>query len=135
MAFAFGGRSISLISSGNLSASQFRPVKNGTAAGTAAAQTSAGGVVIGILQNTPSTGGGDAAVVQIDGVAKVAVNSSNKGKFTRGTAVVASTKGGAIPSTGGVADFVFGRALSSMSSATTGLLSVQLTMEGYGSSQ
>ena len=132
MAYDFAGKTVSYISSGNLSAKQFYPVKAGTAVGSVALQTSTGGVTIGILQNTPSTAGGDGASVMVDGITKAVKISTATAAITRGAAiVVGTTLGGLGPTTG--KGFVIGRAESSMSSGTTGLFVLRITMEGIGS--
>ena len=131
MAVEYPGQIISLPSTGNLSAKQYYIVKLSTA-DNCALQTSQGGFSIGVLQNTPSTDGGDGASVMINGITKV-VKASTGNAISHGSALVSSTAGTAILSTGGTDDWVIGRSLDDMAAATTGVIKMLITMEGYGS--
>jgi hypothetical protein len=134
MAVENAGQEISLVSSGNLSAKQFYCVKYGTADLTAALQTSAGGTVVGILQNTPSTGGGDGATVMISGVSKAYQASTSNAAISPGEAVIASTAGAILArTTGSGTQFIVGRAMTALSSGTVGYVTVNVTLEGIAS--
>jgi hypothetical protein len=134
MAVGDQGQTISLISSGNLSAKQFYCVKYGTADLTAALQTSAGGTVVGILQNTPSTAGGDGASVMINGVTKAYQASTSNSAIGMGGAVVSSTAGAIIArTTGSGTQFIIGRAMTALSSGTAGYVTINVTLEGIAS--
>lgn len=134
MAKFFEGQIISLQSSGNLNAQQFRFVKQSTAADAVKLVTAATDRILGVLVNTPSTGGGDGASVQINGVAKVVQDSTSNAAIRRNDLVKASTLGGVLRSTGSaVTTYVPGIALSAISSGTTGYVTVFLSHLGYSS--
>jgi hypothetical protein len=136
MAVEFPGQIISLKSSGNLSAKQFHFVAQSTAADLVVLLSTANNAeLVGVLQNAPSTAGGDAASVMVSGVTKVAQNSTGVGAIARGNALICSGSGGVKKSTGGVSDFIIGRALSAQAANTTGLVAMRFTWEGFGSSQ
>jgi len=131
MAFEFPGQIISLISSGNLSAKQYRPI-NLSAAGNAVLATTTGGLAIGVLQNTPSTAGGDAASVMIYGVTKAQKDSTTVAVDEGDAIVVKSTLGGLGRGTAGLG-YILGRAMSPLAAGTTGLFSLLITHQGDAS--
>jgi hypothetical protein len=134
MAVGNQGQVISLVSSGNLSAKQFYCVKYGTADLTAALQTSAGGTVVGVLQNTPSTGGGDGAAVMINGVTKAYQASTSNAAISPGDPLIASTAGAVLKrTTGNGTQFIVCRAMTALSSGTAGYVTVNVTLEGIAS--
>ncbi len=135
MAIEFPGQVISLASSGDLSAKQYHLVVLGTAAYSAKLATAATNKVVGVLQNTPSTGGGDAASVMLSGVTKVVKNSTTVAAISVGDSLVCTTAGGVQTKTAGtLAQYIIGEAWIGMSSGTTGYISMLITHEGRGSS-
>ena len=124
---------IPMISSGNLSGQQFRVMKFGTAANTGAFCTASTVKVLGILQNTPSTSGGDAASVMVLGVSKC-LKSSTAAAITYGDNLVCTTDGGVKTAGTAVLDYHIGTALETMAAGTTGVIEVFLNHEGRGSS-
>lgn len=134
MAFEYGGKTISLISSGDNSGNQYLLIKQSTA-GNATICTAASDKPIGVIQNTPSTGGGDAASVQIDGVSKVMKNSTSVAAIAIGDSLVPTTAGGIQPKTAEtLGQYIIGEAMTAMSSGSTGPISMIVTHEGRGSS-
>ena len=117
----------------NLSASaaQYTLVKS-TATTTFSQQVTAGAVVIGVLQDRPIAG--QPGLVAVAGVTKVRVNSTAHAAIAVGDKLTCSTAAGAIPSTL-LTRFPFCRSLETLSSNSpaTALITVQLTMEGGGS--
>jgi hypothetical protein len=125
MAYEIPGMVVPMISSGNLSGQQYHFVKLGTAAGTVALATANSDKVFGVLQNTPSTGGGDAASVMISGISKVAKDSTSVAVEIDDIAAC-TTEGGVEQSTGGDAVWRCGLIMEAMDAGTTGLVSVSL---------
>jgi len=104
-----------------------------TTAGTVKLTTAATAVVIGVLQNRPSSG--QMALVRVSGVTKL--------RMSTGAAVVArNTKLGAFngaggyggPQAAGVTLYILGRALDVATSATGTIVSCLITHQGGGSS-
>lgn len=90
---------------------------------------SAGAVVTGVIQDTP-TAAGRAAGVAIAGITKVAASATADPAIAIGSALVSSSVGEAIAaSTGGTA-YVWGRALQAMSTGNSGIISALITHEG-----
>lgn len=114
---------------------QFLVVKT-TAATTFKRQTSAAGVVYGVLQDTPTSG--TQGSIMIAGITKVRVNSTAHTAVAVLDKLVASTKAGVIPATTAagtyVTKYVIGRALDTLSSNSTGIITMLITREGGGSS-
>lgn len=129
LAFKIGNRT----AVGNYSSetSRYTPVKS-TANASFSKQTTKGGVVLGILQNTPSSGGmGEIAVTGISKARVVAPTHTAIGIMDR---LIASTVGGLRASTGTtVAYYTVGRALETLAANTTGIIAVLLNHEGSGS--
>lgn len=124
---------IPMISSGNNSGNQFKLVTPGSAANSITLATASTVDVLGVLQNTPTTGGGDAASVMVQGVSKV-YKTSTAAAITYGDLLVSTTSGGV--KTGGAAeeDYYIGTALETMAAGTTGILTMLITHNGRGSS-
>lgn len=91
-----------------------------------------GAQVNGVLLDNPSSG--TAGQIGYVGFFKVRVTSTAHVAIVPGAKLMCSSVGGALPSTGGVANYIFGRAVSSLSSNSTGIITAQLTFEGAGSS-
>lgn len=131
MAFEFPGQMISLHTTQDLSAWQYRPVDLNSG-GHAIKCVTTGGFCLGIQQNTPSTAGG-AVTVMISGVSKAVFDSTacNSTLGVRAAVHVDSTAGGLGPSTG--TGYIIGRALSGLSSGSTGTFSLFISHEGNSS--
>jgi len=123
----------SFLSSGNLSAKQYRLVQAGTAAGTVALVTAATQDPIGVLQTVGTTGGGDAVNVCVYGITKV-YKDSTAAAITYGDPLVPTTAGNVKTSTGGVSSYTVGIALETMAAGSTGIINMLLTHAGKGSS-
>lgn len=91
-----------------------------------------GAQINGVLQDMPSSG--TAGAICYAGFSKVRVTSTAHVAINVGAKLMCSSVGGALPSTGGVANYIFGRAVSTLSSNSTGIITAQLTFEGAGSS-
>jgi len=89
--------------------------------------------ILGVLQNSPSTGGGDAASVMIGGISKVAKDSTGVA-IAHGDSLTCTTEGGVQTSTSAVTSYQIGIAMEAMAAGTTGLITMLLTHEGRGSS-
>jgi hypothetical protein len=85
----------------------------------------------GVLQDTPSSG--EPGNVMLLGVSVVRVNSTAHTAIAVGDKLMCSTNGGALPSTGGVAQYVVGRAWQTLAANTTGLIPMLITHQGGGS--
>jgi len=109
--------------------SQFTLCKT-TGAGTFSKQTTAGGVVLGVLQDLPSSG--YVGSLGVKGVTKVRVNTTSHAAIAVGDKLCASSGAGVRGSTA-VGRFVVGRALQAQTVNTTGIISMLITMEGAGS--
>jgi len=109
---------------------QFTLVKS-TSISTMTQQVTAGGVVVGILQDTP--GSGYAGQVQYFGISKVRVDTTSHSAIAVGNKLRCSTSAAALPSTLGTY-YVFGRALEALAANTTGVITCMITHEGGGSS-
>ena len=131
MAYGFPGQMISLHTTQDLSSWQFGPVDLNSG-GHAIKCVTTGGFALGIQQNTPSTAGG-AITVMINGVSKARFNSTacNSTLGVRHPIHVDSTGGGLGPSTG--SGYILGRALTGLSSGSTGLFTMVITHEGNSS--
>lgn len=132
MAFEFPGQMISLHTTQDLSAWQFRPVDLNSGGHVIKCVTK-GGYCLGIQQNTPSTAGG-AVTVMISGVSKAIFASTGpigSSMGVRAPVIVDSTLGGLGPSQRtSAAGYVIGRALSGLATGSTGLFSLFINHEG-----
>lgn len=95
-------------------------------------QTTKGGVVLGVLQDTPSSGSFGA--VMMYGVSRVRVNTTAHPAIAIMDRLRASTRAGVEGSTANVTYYVVGRALETLSSNSTGIITMLLTHSGAGSS-
>lgn len=89
-----------------------------------------GNHAIGVLQDTPSSG--TAGQVMVLGITKLRCSSSHKG-IVPGSAIISSSLGFGQKSTG-VNQYVIGRSLSTLTTNSSGLIVLQITHEGAGSS-
>ena len=96
-------------------------------------QTTKGGVVLGVLQDTPSSGAFGA--IMHFGVSRVRVNTTGHPAISVMDKLRASTRAGVEGSTANVNYYVLGRALETLSSNSTGIITILLTHQGAGSSQ
>lgn len=132
MAFEFPGQCITMDTTQNLSAKKYHPISV-NASGNAILAVTADGFSLGVLQNNTSTAGG-ACTVMISGVTKAAkISTATTGIDERDAITVGSTLGGFLPSSGGV--YILGRALTPITTVTTGYFSMLITHEGAASSQ
>lgn len=115
--------------------SQYTLVKS-TSISTFTKQTTVGAPVTGVLQDTPSSG--QAGQIMMYGITKVRVNSTAHAAIAVGDALHCSTSACALPlSTAGgtrVTKYVWGRALETLSSNSTGIITALITHQGSGSS-
>lgn len=95
-------------------------------------QTTKGGVVLGVLQDTPSSGSFGA--IMSYGVSRVRVNTTAHPAIAIMDRLRASTRAGVEGSTANVTYYVVGRALETLSSNSTGIISMLITHSGAGSS-
>lgn len=134
MAQEQSGQVVSFIANGNLSGQQYHLVQPTTIADMSVKLATADTQkLIGVLQNTPSTGGGDAASVMISGITKVALDSTGVA-IAKGDMLTCTTEGGVQTSTSAVLSYKIGIAMEAMASGTTGLITMLITHEGRGSS-
>lgn len=89
-----------------------------------------GAHAIGVLQDTPSSG--TAGQVMTLGITKLRCSSAHLG-IVVGSAIISSSLGLGQKSTG-VGQYVMGRALSALTTNSSGIITLQLTYEGAGSS-
>lgn len=89
-----------------------------------------GNHAVGVLQDTPSSGA--AGQVMVLGITKLRFGATHKG-VTPGSAIISSSVGLGQVSTG-VGQYVIGRALATLTTNSSGVIPVQLTFEGAGSS-
>lgn len=89
-----------------------------------------GNHAIGVLQDTPSSG--TAGQVMTYGITKLRFSTSHKGVVV-GSAIISSSLGYGQKSTG-VGQYVIGRSLAILTTNAAGIIPVQLTFEGAGSS-
>lgn len=89
-----------------------------------------GAHAVGVLQDTPSSGA--AGQVMTLGITKLRFGGTHKG-VVPGSAIIASSVGLGQVSTG-VGQYVMGRALATLTTNSSGVIAVQLTFEGAGSS-
>jgi len=134
MAFEFpllvlGDRSA--IANYSSASSQYTVVKS-TAATSFSKQVTKGGASLGVLQDTPSSGSFGA--IMHFGVSRVRVNTTAHPAIAVMDKLRASTKGGVEGSTANVTYYVLGRALETLSSNSTGIISMLITHQGAGSS-
>ena len=94
--------------------------------------TTAGGVVLGVLQDRPSSG--TPGAICVAGVTKVRVSNTTHTAIAVMDKLRCSTVSGAMPSTANVAYYVAGRALEALAANTTGIITMLLRPEGAGSS-
>lgn len=94
-------------------------------------QVTAGGPVMGILQDRPSSGAPGA--ICVFGVTKARVSNTTHGAIAINDKLRCSTSGGVVPSTANAAYHVIGRALETMASNTTGVITILFRPEGAGS--
>lgn len=109
---------------------QFRLVTS-TANTTFSRVATAGSKVLGVLQDTPASG--EPGAIRLYGISKVRVNSTAHAAIAIMNKLRASSVGGAMPSTA-VANYIWGRALETLSSNSTGVITAFITHEGSGSS-
>lgn len=113
---------------------QFTIVKS-TAATSFSKCTAATTPSYGVLQDTPSSG--TQGSIMIAGITKIRVTSTAHAAISVMNKLVCSTKGGALPlSTAGGAlktQYIVGRALDTLSSNSTGIITAVLRFEGGGS--
>ena len=134
MAQEQSGQVCSFIASGDLSDKLYHLVTPTTVADMSVKLATADtDKILGVLQNTPSTGGGDAASVMISGISKVALDSTGVA-IAKGDTLTATTEGGVQASTSAVTQYRIGIAMEAMASGTTGLIAMLITHEGRGSS-
>lgn len=134
MSYEVPGLMASFNSSGNLSGKQYFLVKPATAVGAVTFVTAVTDEVLGVLQNTPTTGGGDAAAVMLNGISKVYKNTTGAA-ITYGDPLIPTTAGGVTTSTSkAVTNYVIGQALETVAAATTGLVTMFINHNGRGSS-
>ena len=126
---------VTLPASGDLSASQYKLV-DGSTSGQAQVLAARGGNVLGVIQDK-STGAGIGGEVGIRGITKVEAGDSSgmANAIVVGTALISSSNGTAVPSTGDIDHFIWGRAVSPLATGSTGIISANITMEGRGSSE
>lgn len=114
---------------------QFTVVKS-TSATTFTKQTSALNPALGILQDTPSSG--TQGSIMLLGITKARVTSTSHAAIAVLDKLTCSTAGGVIPQSTAqgtrVRQYVLGRALETLSSNSTGVITMFLTHEGGGSS-
>ena len=130
MAFELILGSISRKATGDMSSNQYQCVlaSSSDAVGEIAVVAVRGGHVTGVLQDK-STAAGLASKVAISGVTKLAAGDSSgmENAITEGAYVMASSLGQAVPTT--AADLhVIGMALDSLTTGSTGIISVLLSM-------
>lgn len=94
-------------------------------------QKTGGGPVYGVLQDTPSSG--TAGNIMVLGVSRVRVNNATHLGIVTGDKLRASTTAGAKPSTASVTNYVFGRALETLTTNSTGVIWALITHQGSGS--
>lgn len=126
----FGDRSA--IANYSSASSQYCVVKS-TGATSFSKQVTKGGVVLGVLQDTPSSGAFGAVMYM--GVTRVRINTTAHPAISVMDKLRASTKAGAEGSTANVNYYVWGRALETLSSNSTGIIAALITHQGAGSSQ
>lgn len=112
--------------------SQYTVVKS-TGATNFTKQVTKGGVALGVLQDTPSSGSFGAIMYM--GITRVRVNTTGHPAIAIGDKLRASTRAGVEGSTANVNYYVLGRALETLSSNSTGIITMFLTHQGSGSSQ
>lgn len=127
--FAIGNRT----ATANLSADTARwTCVKSTSNTTFSQQTTKGGFVMGILQDSPSSG--QMGKIQTHGVSKARVTAATHTAIAIGDRIIASSGAGVRASTGTtVAFYTLGRALETLGANTTGIIAVLLTHEGSGS--
>lgn len=134
MAYEVSGQILSFISSGNNSGNLYRLMRLSTATDKAVTLvTSSTQDVLGTLQNTPTTGGNDAATVMRSGISKC-YKDSTAAAINRGDMLVATTGGGVKSAGTSVNDYIVGQSLHSLAAGTTGILSLVFNHNGRGSS-
>src|SRR6266700_6355214 len=106
--------------------SQFTVVRSTAANFTK--QTTKGGVVTGVLQDLPSSG--QPGVLMAFGISRARVNTTAHPKINVGDKLRASTRAGVEGSTANVNYYVLGRAMDSLSSNSTGIITVLITHQG-----
>lgn len=95
-------------------------------------QTSAGGPVLGILQDRPSSG--TAGAICVGGVTKARVSNTSHAAIAVMDKLRCSSNGGIMPSSASVTNYVIGRALEALASNTTAVITILFRPEGAGSS-
>lgn len=135
MSFEIPGIDLSLQSSGGRSGDQYKAVFATSSAGSSgyAVVAAIGNKLIGVLQEnsteiTPQR-------VRVSGVSKVAAGDSSgmETAITQGLAVVASSKGQAVPISS-QGQSLIGYALESLSTGSTGIIAVLLAVGAKSSS-
>lgn len=128
MAFEFPGQCISLPTTQNLSAQQYRPVWI-NASGNAVLAGTVKGAILGILQNTPSTGGGQCTIM-VSGVSKIYREGLSTAIGEGAALTVLTTIGGIGVTT--AKGFILGRALTAATTLAC-YFSALLNVEGVSS--
>ena len=130
MAYEITGQTLGTLDALNdfsSSSAQFTLVKT-TSAADFSQQVTAGGWVLGVLQNRPSTG--QTGSIMVTGITKVRVHST-AAAVVAGEALTATTSAGVEAVANALSSFVIGRALEA--SSTTQIITMLLRPEGGGS--
>lgn len=102
-----------------------------TANTTFSRATSATVFILGVLQE--QTASGVPGPIAISGITKVRVDSTSHAAIAVGDKLICSTAGAALPGATTVTQYVWGRALETLSSNSTGVITAIITHEGAGS--
>jgi hypothetical protein len=121
---------VTIPANADLSTGQFYCVALSTDS-QAAYQTTAGGVVAGIVQDK-STAAGHGAVVAVKGITKAVVDTSTSAGLAAGAALSASTSATLVSYTT-LGAYVVGRLQEAVSSGVLSIAPVMLTFEGISS--
>lgn len=129
MAYEIPGITITRKSTGGSTGDQYKGVFFTSSGGNAdgyAVQGERGGKFSGVLlgNSTEATDQG----IQVSGVAKLQAGDSSAMEvaITAGVTLSLSSKGQAVPSTGGAGEWKIGQALESLTTGSTGIISVLL---------
>lgn len=122
-----------LTAAGNYSSAtnQYRVVRQSGNTAFTRGSSAAGSYVLGVLQDTPSSG--EHGNIRVLGISKVRILSTALTAITVQAKLAGSTGGGIIRSTA-VGRYTLGRAMQSFTSASTGIMTMLITHEGAGSS-
>ncbi len=102
-----------------------------TANATFSQATAATVFILGVLQEP--TASGAPGPIAISGVSKVRVDSTAHAAIAVGDKLICSTSAAALPGATTVTQYVWGRALETLSSNSTGVITALITHEGAGS--